>query len=67
MKIDYTSPKLTSKTMWFYGEINKKEFTIVAVWTEWDGWEVDDIMWDNEEGTDDEREEIIESFTEKME
>ncbi len=65
MNINYDSPKTVSKAVWFYGDNNGKSFTIVATWNEWDGWDVEVITWDDGEDYD-EREEIIESFLEKM-
>jgi len=69
MFIDYESPKTTSKTVWFNGETEEgKKFTIVAGWDEWDDWTADssDLMWDGEEGTDEESQEIIHEFLNEM-
>lgn len=69
MYIDYESPKTTSKTVWFNGETEDgKKFTIIGNWDEWDDWSADpdSIMWDNEEGTNDEKNEIIHEFLGEM-
>jgi len=69
MFIDYESPKVTSKTVWFNGETEEgKKFTIVSNWDEWDDWTADasDIMWDSEEGSEDEAQEIIHDFLNEM-
>lgn len=69
MFIDYESPKTTSKTVWFPGETSEgKKFTIVANWDEWDDWTADasDMMWDDEEGSEDEAQEIIHEFLSEM-
>ena len=48
MKIDFENPKTTTVRKWFNGELETGEkFTIDAEWTDWDGWEVIEIMWDD--------------------
>jgi hypothetical protein len=69
MKIDFDSPKTTSKTVWFNGETDdERKFTIVATWDEWDDWTADssEIMWDDEAGNEDECQEIIHEFLSQM-
>lgn len=69
MFIDYESPKVTSKTVWFAGETEDgKKFTLVANWDEWDDWSADpdSIMWDDEEGSEDEKQEIVHDFLQEM-
>ena len=69
MFIDYESPKTTSKTVWFNGETEDgKKFTIIGNWDEWEDWSADpdSIMWDGEEGSDDEKQEIVHEFLNEM-
>lgn len=69
MKIDYTNPKTTSKVVWFNGETEDgKRFTIIANWGEWEDWtaSADDVLWDDEEGSYDEAQEIIHEFLNDM-
>jgi len=69
MFIDYESPKTTSKTVWFKGETEDgRSFTLIANWDEWDDWTAvpDEIMWDGEEGTEDEKQEIVHEFLSQM-
>lgn len=65
MIINYDEAELQSKTVWFFGETNEgKEFTIMANWNDWDGWNVtpDEISFNEDDGTDEEREEIVKTF-----
>jgi hypothetical protein len=63
MDIDYKNSRLVMKTVDFDGTTDDgKGFTITANWNDWDGWAVDDISWDDEEGTDEQIEEIKEEF-----
>lgn len=65
MIINYDDAELQSKTVWFFGETDGgKEFTIMANWNEWDDWNVtpDEISFNEDDGTDEEREQIIEQF-----
>jgi hypothetical protein len=69
MFIDYESPKTISKTIWFPGETEeRKKFTLVATWDEWDDWTANasDIMWDGEEGSEDEAQEAVHEFLTQM-
>jgi hypothetical protein len=69
MFIDYDSPKTTSKTVWYNGETEDgRKFTLVANWDEWDDWSADpdSIMWDDEEGSEDEKQEIVHNFLQEM-
>ena len=66
MKIDYNGT-LTSKTVDFQGEIdNGKTFAIVANWNDWDGWTVDDILWYDDKGLEEEIEMIKKEFESTM-
>jgi hypothetical protein len=69
MFIDYESPKTISKTIWFLGQTEeRKKFTLVATWDEWDDWTANasDIMWDGEEGSEDEAQEAVHEFLTQM-
>ena len=49
MKIDFINPKTTTMRQWFNGELETGEkFIVDAEWTDWDGWEVIEIMWEDE-------------------
>ena len=62
MKIDFENPKTTSVRKLFDGELETGEkFTIDAEWTDWDGWEVIKIMWDDKV-IEDKEEKIKEYF-----
>lgn len=67
MKIDFDSGRTTSKNVFYDGELESGiKFTINANWNEWDDWTVEDIMWDEQEGTEEEKEKITEIFKEHM-
>ncbi len=69
MFIDYDSPKTTSKTVWYRGETpDGKKFTLVGTWDDWDDWTANaaDIMWEEDEGTEDEAQEIVHEFLSEM-
>ena len=69
MFIDYESPKTISKTIWFLGQTEeRKKFTLVATGDEWDDWTANasDIMWDGEEGSEDEAQEAVHEFLTQM-
>jgi hypothetical protein len=67
MEIDYSSKRVTSQTVDFDGKTEDgKEFTITANWNDWDDWSVDEISWHDEEGTEEQEEEIRESFIAEM-
>ena len=69
MQINYDNAKLVSKTVRFDGVTESgKSFSIMANWNDWDDWNVtsDEITWEDEVGTDEEIEMIIEEFTNTM-
>lgn len=69
MQINYDNSKLVSKTVRFDGVTESgKSFSIMANWNDWDDWNVtsDEITWEDESGTDEEIEMIIEEFTNTM-
>jgi hypothetical protein len=67
MNIDYKNGRITSKQVDFDGETEDgRTFTIDANWNDWDGWSVDGISWDDEEGSPEEEEEIKEKFLADM-
>lgn len=65
IEIDFNSERTHSKNVFFEGETESGlKFTINANWNEYDGWnlEEEDILWDDEEGTEEEIQEIIDNF-----
>lgn len=65
--IELDNGKTTNRTVWFPGTLDSGvRFTVCANWNEWDGWSVDDVMWDEGEGTDEEMEAIKERFIEDI-
>ena len=63
MKINYKEARMMSKTVDFVGETEDgRSFTITANWNDWDDWAVDEIVWDGDDGTEEEEEEIREQF-----
>jgi hypothetical protein len=68
MEINYDGT-VTSLTKQFNGETEDgRTFIITANWNDWDEWNVsqDEISFDNEDGTDEEVEQIIEMFLKEM-
>jgi hypothetical protein len=65
MNIDFNSAEMTSKTVEFLGQIEGRDFTVVANWNSWDDWSVDDIEWHDEAGTEEHEEQIKEFFLSK--
>ncbi len=65
MNIDFNSAEMTNKTVQFLGQIEGRDFTIVANWNSWDDWSVDDIEWHDEVGTEDHEQQIKEFFLSK--
>lgn len=67
MNINYQNGIITNKTVLFEGETDDgKSFTITANWNESDDWECDEVMWYDEEGTEDQVEEIKNQFESDM-
>lgn len=69
MNINYENSTLHSKNVLFEGETdNGKKFTINANWNQYDDWNVEpeDIIWEDEEGTEEEIQQIIEEFENEM-
>jgi hypothetical protein len=66
MNIDFNSSEMTSKTVQFLGQIEGKDFTIVANWNSWDEWSVDEIEWHEEVGTEEHEEQIKKLFLSKV-
>ena len=67
MNIEFDSGKTVSRDVWFKGTLESGiGFTIMANWNDHDDWTVDDILWDGEEGTEEDMEAITESFLEGM-
>ena len=68
MNIEYKkNGRIVSKQVDFDGETEDgRTFTIDANWNDWDGWSVDGISWDDEEGAPEEEEEIKEKFLADM-
>lgn len=69
MTIDYENSQLISKNLMFYGTTEDgKKFVINANWNDFDDWNVlpEDISWDDEEGTEDEIQGIIDEFLKEM-
>lgn len=69
MTIDFENSRLESKTVWFNGVTDDGlKFTIMANWNSWDDWNLtsDDIRWDDQEGTEEQTEQIINEFLDRM-
>lgn len=69
MKIDFENKRLHSKNVFFQGETESGlTFTINANWNEHDDWNLqpEDIIWDGEEGNEEEIDQIIRYFLNEM-
>ncbi len=69
MNIDFNNGTLESKTVWFKGQTDEgKKFLIMANWNSWDEWNVmpEEISFDDDNGTEEDREKIIEEFLNQM-
>ena len=67
MNIEFENGRLVSKNVWFSGSFESElKFTINAHWNDWDDWSVDEIMWEDGEGTEEDKYEITEKFLKEM-
>lgn len=67
MNIEFENGKETSRNVWFPGTLdNGVTFTVCANWNDWDGWTVDEVTWEEGEGTDEDVEAITQKFVEEM-
>lgn len=67
MNIEFGNGRTVSRNVWFTGTLESGiGFTILANWDEHDDWTVDDVLWDEGEGTDEDRDAITERFLEEM-
>jgi hypothetical protein len=67
MNIEFENGRTVSRNVWFTGALESGiGFTVLANWDEHDDWTVDDILWDEGEGTEEDREAITERFLEEM-
>jgi len=67
MNIDYDNPTTLVLTKTYNGTTEDgRNFTITASWNEWDDWVVDSISWDGDDGTNEDENEITDSFLKEM-
>lgn len=69
MTINFENGRLVSKNFMYEGTTDDgKEFVINANWNDFDDWNVlpEDIIWNDEEGTEEEIAEIVKMFEDEM-
>lgn len=67
MNINFDNGKTVSRDVWFTGTLESGiRFTIMTNWNDHDDWTVDEVLWDEGEGTEEDREAITERFLVEM-